>query len=57
MFDILKVIAPDTKWNCRIAKLIEDNAFIDPVAMGFPPKWKDEPFWALRDPTISPTAP
>ncbi len=45
--DLLQRIAPHTGWHQRLEKLLSDHRFVDPVAMGFPANWREEPFWAL----------
>jgi abortive infection bacteriophage resistance protein len=50
LFDFLKLVAPGTSWNQRLAALLDGHSFVDPAAMGFPSAWKVEAFWQLPAP-------
>lgn len=45
--DLLRTVAPGTLWALRLRELLAANPFADPVAMGFPDTWENEPFWGL----------
>ncbi len=47
-WEMLQLIDPDTHWNGHLADLIEAHPQVDLTAMGFPPNWKNEPFWKLE---------
>lgn len=46
--DLMQRIAPHTRWQQRLQRLLVDHPFIDPTAMGFPAGWETEPFWQLE---------
>ena len=47
MYDLMQRIAHGTGWHERLAVLLGQHPFVAPIAMGFPPGWKAEPFWGL----------
>jgi abortive infection bacteriophage resistance protein len=47
VFELLKSIAPDTKWGTQLGELLDKYPEVDLAAMGFPSNWKDEVFWNL----------
>lgn len=42
---MLKVAAPQSKWQNRLEMLINNYSDIPVIAMGFPENWKDCPIW------------
>lgn len=51
---LLRHFYPDTRWLNRIASLMGETPEADPVAMGFHPSWRHDPFWGLPSPNIDP---
>jgi abortive infection bacteriophage resistance protein len=47
LWDLLRVVAPQSIWNQRLAELLGQFPAVPSAAMGFPANWKDEPFWNL----------
>lgn len=45
LHDLLKVIAPGTRWAHRLMELLRANPGLSLAAMGFPLDWEREPFW------------
>jgi len=45
LHDLLRVIAPGTKWAHRLTNLLRSNPTVSLAAMGFPAGWQQEPFW------------
>ena len=43
---ILLAIAPDNTWAQRLAKLLDEHSDVPITSMGFPPEWRDRPFWS-----------
>lgn len=42
---MLNVMSPGTTWSLRVRKLLEENGFVNPLDMGFPPRWESLLFW------------
>ncbi|MHC1728647.1 MAG: Abi family protein [Syntrophobacteraceae bacterium] len=47
LYFLMRIIADGSKWQVRLAALLEKHNYINPPAMGFPDSWKDDPFWRL----------
>lgn len=48
MWDLLRVVAPQSNWHRRLSDLIAQFSIVNGAAMGFPPSWRAEPFWNLN---------
>jgi abortive infection bacteriophage resistance protein len=42
---LLNLMSPGTTWARRVRQLIEENALVDPSAMGFPKDWRSLSLW------------
>jgi abortive infection bacteriophage resistance protein len=42
---LLRVIAPQSRWESRLLALLEEYPEISRWSMGFPDNWKDSPLW------------
>jgi abortive infection bacteriophage resistance protein len=42
---LLRVIAPQSRWESRLRALLEEYPEISRWSMGFPDNWKDSPLW------------
>jgi abortive infection bacteriophage resistance protein len=47
LYDLLRVISPESLWNHRLKALLEKYPDIPLQRMGFPDNWTDYPFWQL----------
>jgi hypothetical protein len=45
LYIVMHVIADGSKWQYRLARLLDKHPKVFIRAMGFPEKWKDDPFW------------
>lgn len=43
---ILKTVSPSSSWGRRLMELLEENPQVPLRAMGMPPGWHSDPFWA-----------
>ena len=44
---LLSIIAPHTEWHKRLDALLDEHGDIPIGNMGFPPDWRNKPFWQL----------
>lgn len=44
---LMYVIADGSKWQRRLADLLAKHSGMDSSKMGFPPDWRQDPFWRL----------
>ncbi len=42
---LLRIIAPQSQWKCRLFALLDEYKGISRWSMGFPDNWKDSPLW------------
>jgi len=42
---LLRIMAPQTKWQSRLFELLDEYPEISRLSMGFPDNWKDSPLW------------
>lgn len=47
LYDLLRQVAPDTRWHLRLRDLLGQYPLVPPGAMGFPAHWQQEPFWGF----------
>lgn len=47
LHELLGILAPQTRWQERLASLMDKHAPIDLQAMGFPVEWRARAFWGL----------
>lgn len=44
---LLGIAAPNSSWHERLVRLMDAHPAADPAMMGFPAKWRTEPFWGF----------
>ncbi len=47
LYTLMRVIADGSRWQHRLASLLEKHSIISSGIMGFPSNWKEDPFWNL----------
>jgi abortive infection bacteriophage resistance protein len=47
LYILMYIIADGSKWQRRLAELLEKHPNVNIRAMGFPTDWKQDPFWRL----------
>lgn len=57
LWELLQKVAPNTKWNQRLAGLIQEFPTVPIKDMGFSNDWKTNPFWQFAPQTAAPTSP
>ena len=45
---LLRIIAPQSKWEARLFMLLDDYPEISRWSMGFPDNWKESPLWKQK---------
>lgn len=45
---LLSTLSPGSSWARRLKALIDEHPDVPLTAMGMPPDWSDDPFWAQR---------
>jgi len=47
LYVLMHIIADGSKWQRRLAELLDKHPNVFIRAMGFPENWKDDPFWRM----------
>ncbi|MEL4358927.1 MULTISPECIES: Abi family protein [unclassified Luteococcus] len=54
---LLSTLSPGSSWAWRLKALFDEHPDVPLTAMGMPPGWSDDPFWARRIEARSPGGP
>jgi len=46
---LLTIISPESEWETRLVKLLDDYPVVDPGQMGFPRDWSAMDVWSNSD--------
>lgn len=49
MWELLRMVAPHSQWHLRLSELLRQFPTVPTSAMGFPPDWREQPFWNLNN--------